>query len=48
MSAIEFLLDIQPHIPMSPETAGHLIKEFNHTMLADAHLWQRMRLRLTS
>ncbi|MED1738240.1 IucA/IucC family siderophore biosynthesis protein [Bacillus swezeyi] len=37
-SAIEFLLDIQPHIPMSPETAGHLIKEFNHTMLADAHL----------
>ncbi|MEH6971326.1 IucA/IucC family protein [Bacillus sp. JJ675] len=38
VSAIEFLLDIQPHIPMSPETAGHLIKEFNHTMLADAHL----------
>lgn len=38
VSAIEFLLDIQPHIPMSPETAVHLIKEFNHTMLADAHL----------
>lgn len=38
VSAIEFLLDIQPHIPMSPETAGHLIKEFNHTLLADVHL----------
>lgn len=38
VSAIEFLLDIQPHIPMSPDTAGHLIKEFNHTLLADAHL----------
>ncbi|WP_079527026.1 IucA/IucC family protein [Halobacillus hunanensis] len=37
-SAIEFLLDIQPLIGMSPETAGHLIKELNHTLLADAHI----------
>ncbi|MCF6409366.1 IucA/IucC family protein [Pseudalkalibacillus salsuginis] len=37
-SAIELLLDIQPMIGMSAETAGHLIKELNHTLLADAHL----------
>ncbi|MBM7644524.1 siderophore synthetase component [Scopulibacillus daqui] len=37
-SAIEFLLDIQPMIGMSSETAGHLIKELNHTLLADAHI----------
>ncbi|MFD2922670.1 IucA/IucC family protein [Halobacillus naozhouensis] len=37
-SAVEFLLDIQPLIGMSPETAGHLIKELNHTLLADAHI----------
>ncbi|WP_408010512.1 IucA/IucC family protein [Pseudalkalibacillus sp. A8] len=37
-SAIEFLLDIQPMIGMSADTAGHLIKELNHTLLADAHL----------
>ncbi|MFT9849707.1 IucA/IucC family protein [Aneurinibacillus sp. REN35] len=37
-SAIEFLLDIQPLIGMSAETAGHLIKELNHTLLADVHI----------
>ncbi|WP_431804315.1 IucA/IucC family protein [Halobacillus andaensis] len=37
-SAIEFLLDIQPQIGMSSETAGHLVKELNHTLLADAHM----------
>ncbi|MGP4080843.1 IucA/IucC family protein [Pseudalkalibacillus sp. R45] len=37
-NAIEFLLDIQPKIGMSAETAGHLIKELNHTLVADAHL----------
>ncbi|WP_082233443.1 IucA/IucC family protein [Halobacillus massiliensis] len=45
VSAIEFLLDIQPHIGMSGETAGHLIRELNHTLLADVHLMQK---RLTS
>ncbi|MFG6148093.1 IucA/IucC family protein [Halobacillus sp. B23F22_1] len=39
-SAIEFLLDIQPLIGMSSETAGHLVKELNHTLLADSHLLQ--------
>ncbi|MCP3028206.1 IucA/IucC family siderophore biosynthesis protein [Halobacillus sp. A5] len=37
VSAIEFLLDVQPLIGMSAETAGHLVKELNHTLLADAH-----------
>lgn len=37
-SAIDFLLDIQPIIGMSSETAGHLIKELNQTLLADLHL----------
>lgn len=37
-SAIRFLTDIQPMIGMSAETAGHLIKELNHTMIADANL----------
>lgn len=40
-SAIEFLLDIKPLIGMASETAGHLIKELNHTLLADAHLLGR-------
>lgn len=37
-SAIDFLLDIQLIIGMSSETAGHLIKELNQTLLADLHL----------
>ncbi|WP_173915698.1 IucA/IucC family siderophore biosynthesis protein [Halobacillus sp. Marseille-Q1614] len=37
-SAIEFLLDIQPLIGMSAETAGHLVRELNHTLMADVHL----------
>jgi siderophore synthetase component len=37
-SAIRFLIDIQPMIGMSAETAGHLIKELNHTLIADANL----------
>ncbi|WP_139823722.1 IucA/IucC family protein [Thalassobacillus devorans] len=36
--AIQFLLDIQPIIGMSSETAGHLIKELNNTLVADMHL----------
>ncbi|MFC0189990.1 IucA/IucC family protein [Fictibacillus aquaticus] len=38
LSAITFLLDIQHSIGMSSETAGHLIKELNHTLIADANL----------
>ncbi|WP_347550071.1 IucA/IucC family siderophore biosynthesis protein [Pseudalkalibacillus hwajinpoensis] len=38
LSAIAFLLDIKPLIGMSSETAGHLIKELNQTLIADAHL----------
>ncbi|MED4731315.1 IucA/IucC family siderophore biosynthesis protein [Aneurinibacillus migulanus] len=41
VSAIEFLLDSKQLIGMSSETAGHLIKELNHTLLADAHMLSR-------
>ncbi|NMH69030.1 IucA/IucC family siderophore biosynthesis protein [Bacillus sp. RO3] len=37
-SAIELLIDLQEVIGMSSETAGHLIKEMNSTLIADAHL----------
>ncbi|QAS54432.1 IucA/IucC family protein [Halobacillus litoralis] len=37
-SAIELLVDLQEIIGMSPETTGHLIKELNATLIADAHL----------
>jgi siderophore synthetase component len=37
-SAIGLLVDLQEIIPMSPETVGHLIKELNATLIADAHL----------
>ena len=36
--AIQFILDLQPLIGMTAETTGHLIKEFNHTLLADLQL----------
>ncbi|MDX5485393.1 IucA/IucC family siderophore biosynthesis protein [Bacillus pumilus] len=45
LSAIVFLLDIQPLIPMSSETTGHLIKELHHTLLADVHLLSKKALR---
>ncbi|RST67097.1 IucA/IucC family siderophore biosynthesis protein [Bacillus pumilus] len=45
VSAIVFLLDIQPLIPMSSETTGHLIKELHHTLLADVHLLSKKALR---
>jgi siderophore synthetase component len=38
INAIVFLTDIQSMIGMSAETAGHLIKELNHTLVADANL----------
>ncbi|MED1528537.1 IucA/IucC family siderophore biosynthesis protein [Bacillus pumilus] len=45
VSAIVFLLDIQPLIPMSSDTTGHLIKELHHTLLADVHLLSKKALR---
>lgn len=42
-SAIRFLMDIQPMIGMSAETAGHLMKELNHTLIADANLLNNHR-----
>ncbi|NDI36046.1 GNAT family N-acetyltransferase [Chengkuizengella sediminis] len=35
---IQFLLDIQKLIGMRPTTTGHLIKEYQHTLLADCHI----------
>ncbi|PTM58269.1 IucA/IucC family protein [Desmospora activa] len=35
---IRFLLDLQGVIEISPETAGHLIREYQHTLMADAHI----------
>ncbi|MGG1575268.1 IucA/IucC family protein [Fictibacillus sp. NRS-1165] len=40
-SAVQFILDIQQLIGMSSETAGHLIKELNATLLADVNLISR-------
>ncbi|UOQ43929.1 IucA/IucC family siderophore biosynthesis protein [Halobacillus salinarum] len=40
-NAIDFLLDLKPVIGMSSETAAHLIKELNATLIADAHLLQK-------
>ncbi|WP_436371253.1 IucA/IucC family protein [Cytobacillus sp. BC1816] len=38
VNAIQFLSDIQESIGMSSETAGHLIRELNHTLIADANM----------
>jgi siderophore synthetase component len=40
-SAIELLVDLQGIIGMSSETAGHLMKEMNNTLIADAHLLEK-------
>ncbi|WP_164931595.1 IucA/IucC family protein [Longirhabdus pacifica] len=34
----QFLIDIQSTIGMKPITAGHLMKEYQHTLLADSHI----------
>ncbi|WLR43138.1 IucA/IucC family siderophore biosynthesis protein [Bacillus carboniphilus] len=36
--AIQFLLDIQVTAKIKPDTAAYLIKEYNHTLLADVHI----------
>jgi siderophore synthetase component len=38
---IQFILDIQQTVGMKPLTTGHLIKEYNNTLLADAHILQK-------
>jgi siderophore synthetase component len=38
VNAIQFLTDLKENIGMSSETAGHLIRELNHTLIADANL----------
>ncbi|WP_205672344.1 IucA/IucC family siderophore biosynthesis protein [Ammoniphilus sp. YIM 78166] len=35
---LQFILDIQETVGMKPLTTGHLIKEYNNTLLADAHI----------
>ncbi|WP_100404185.1 IucA/IucC family protein [Bacillus solitudinis] len=37
---IQFILDIQQTVGMKPLTTAHLIKEYNNTLLADAHILQ--------
>lgn len=39
--AVSFLLELQQMLPMSSTTVGHLIKEYQHTLLADCHLLAR-------
>ncbi|MBU8769184.1 IucA/IucC family protein [Cytobacillus oceanisediminis] len=38
VNAIRLLTDIQEIVGMSSETAGHLIREMNHTLIADAYM----------
>ncbi|WP_332697178.1 IucA/IucC family protein [Halalkalibacter lacteus] len=38
---IQFLLDIQQMVGMKPLTTAHLMKEYNNTLVADAHILQK-------
>ncbi|MFB5661919.1 IucA/IucC family protein [Alteribacillus sp. HJP-4] len=38
LSASDFLIELQQHAPITSETAGHLLKEYYHTLVADCHL----------
>ncbi|WP_396654051.1 IucA/IucC family protein [Mechercharimyces sp. CAU 1602] len=38
---IRFLLDIQSTVGMAPLTTGHLIREYNQTLIADAHIYEQ-------
>ncbi|WP_044640945.1 IucA/IucC family protein [Risungbinella massiliensis] len=40
---LQFLIDLQPTIPMSGETAAHLIREYQQTLIADAHILHKKR-----
>ncbi|CAM4006928.1 IucA/IucC family siderophore biosynthesis protein [Paenibacillus alkaliterrae] len=39
VNPLQFILDIQQTVGMNPLTTGHLIKEYNNTLLADAHIF---------
>lgn len=43
---IRFLLDIQNSVGIAPITLSHLIREYNQTLLADAHILQRKKDKL--
>lgn len=45
---IRFLRELQPTIGIDPLTAGNLIREYNNTLLADAHIEARRRQREAS
>ncbi|MDR6226418.1 IucA/IucC family protein [Desmospora profundinema] len=47
LSPIRFLLDLQKAVAISPETAGHLIREYHHTLVADAHILEKKQRRNT-
>lgn len=36
--AVQFLLDARESLGVAPETASHLVREYNNTLLADAHI----------
>ncbi|WP_028775961.1 IucA/IucC family protein [Shimazuella kribbensis] len=38
---IQFILDLQSTIGMTSSTTAHLIREYNHTLIADAHIWKQ-------
>lgn len=40
---IQFLLDIQSTIGMNSMTAGHLIREYTHTLVADAYILEKKK-----
>lgn len=42
---LQFILDIQQTVGMKPLTTGHLIKEYNNTLLADAHILAKKKKR---
>ncbi|MFC7154908.1 IucA/IucC family protein [Halomarina halobia] len=42
---IRFVRDAREHVGMDGMTAGHLVREYNHTLLADAHIEARRRER---
>lgn len=47
VNPIRFLLDLQATVGISPETAGHLIREYHHTLVADAHISAKKQQRKT-
>lgn len=45
IDVIQFLRDLQSAMDINGATAGHLVEEFNNTLLADAHIEARKRQR---